>query len=139
MKPLFLLTLLFSCFCLVSCKKAIENKQREVLIDAITNGTWVIQQFKEDTLDITNQFSGYSFKFEENGAVHALYIGSVYADGIWTGDANNYTITSQFPTAINPVKKLNGTWKLTDSYWDYVEAEMTTPTGKNTLHLRKKP
>lgn len=139
MKPLFLLTLLFSCFWPVSCKKAIENKQREVLIDAITNGTWVIQQFKEDTLDITNQFSGYSFKFEENGAVHALYIGSVYADGIWTGDANNYTITSQFPTAINPVKKLNGTWKLTDSYWDYVEAEMTTPTGKNTLHLRKKP
>lgn len=130
--------ILFICVSSTSCKKAIENKQREILIDAITNGQWQVHQYIENSVDITNQFYNYSFQFEEHGAVHALYTGSVFADGTWTGDANNYTITSQFPTATDPVKKLNGTWKLTDSYWDYVEAEMNTAAGKNILHLIKK-
>ena len=139
MKKLLCCTILLICVCSLSCKKAIENKQREILIDAITNVQWQVHQYIENTVDITNQFYGYSFQFEENGAVHALYIGSVFADGIWTGDVNNYTITAQFPTATDPLKKLNGTWKLTDSYWDYVEAEMNTAGGKNILHLIKKP
>lgn len=139
MKNLFLSTIIFICLTTISCKKAIENKQREILVDAITNGQWRVHQFIENAVDITGQFNGYTFQFEEHGAVHALYVGSVYADGLWTGDANNYTITSQFPTANDPIKKLNGTWKLTDSYWDYVEAEMNVAGGKNVLHLIKKP
>jgi hypothetical protein len=121
-----------------SCKKAIENKQRDILIDAITNGQWEVQQYIEGTVDITYQFYGYRFQFEENGAVHAMF-GTVTDDGTWTGDINNYSITSQFPGVGDPLKKLNGTWKLTDSYWDFVEAEMNTANGKNILYLRKRP
>jgi hypothetical protein len=139
MKNALRLSVLLACLCFFSCKKAIENKQREILIDAITNGDWQVHQFIEGPVDITSQFSGYSFKFEEQGAVHAKYIGSVFASGTWVGDVNNYTINSNFPSATDPLNKLNGTWKLTDTYWDYVEAEMTTGTGKNILHLIKKP
>ena len=139
MKNVLRLSVLLLCFSFLSCKKAIENKQREILIDAITNGDWQIHQFIEGSMDITTQFYGYSFKFEEQGTVHAKYIGSIVANGTWVGDVNNYTINSNFPSVSDPLIKLNGTWKLTDTYWDYVEAEMTTSTGKNILHLIKKP
>ena len=109
-----------------------------MLIDAMTNGEWQVKQYIEGTVDITLQFYGYSFQFEEHGVVHAKYGGFV-EHGTWAGDINNYSITSQFPTATDPLKKLNGVWKITDSYWNYVEAEMNTANGKNILHLLKKP
>ena len=139
MKNFLRITFLLLCISFMSCKKAIENKQRDMLIDAITNGEWKVHQYLEGSIDVTNQFYGYTFKFEEQGTVQARYVGSPFADGTWVGDVNNYTITSNFPGILDPVNKLNGIWKLTDSYWDYVEAEMTTSTGKNILHLIKKP
>ena len=138
MKNFFRLSLLLLTIQFCSCKKAIENKQRDMLVDAITNGEWLVKQYLEDSVDITSSFSGYSFQFEEAGAVHAKYAGATN-HGTWAGDMNTYSIISQFPGANDPLKKLNGTWKLTDSYWDYVEAEMITATGKNFLHLIKKP
>jgi len=138
MKNFLRLSVLLLIVNLFSCKKAIENKQRDILIDAMTNGQWLVQQYIEGTVDISFEFYGYRFQFEENGAVHAL-LGPSVLDGTWQGDVNNYSITSQFPSASDPIKKLNGIWKITDSYLDYVEAEMNTSNGKNILHLRKKP
>ena len=138
MKNFLQIIFLLVCFSSLSCKKAIENKQRDILIDAITNGEWQIHKYVEDNVDITFQFYGYKFQFHEQGTVQAKYSG-IIEDGTWVGDINNYTITSQFPSAQPPLSKLNGIWKLTDSYWDYVEAEMTTASGKNILHLIKKP
>jgi hypothetical protein len=54
------------------------------------------------------------------------------------GNVSDYTITSNFPSAADPVKKLNGVWKIKDSDWDYVKAEMTINGGTNVLTLRKK-
>jgi hypothetical protein len=138
MKNFLRLSVFLVCLNLVSCKKAIEKKQRDILIDAITNGEWQVQQYLEGTVDWTSLFYGYKFQFEENGTIHCRY-GGMMVDGTWAGDINNYSITSNFPTATDPLKKLNGVWKLTDSYWDYVEAEMNTPSGKNILHLKKIP
>ena len=138
MKNILRALLFYICISSISCKKAIENKQRDILIDAITNGEWQVHRFLEDSVDVTVQFYGYRFQFHEQGTVQARFFG-LAEDGTWVGDVNNYTITSQFPSAVDPLKKLNGIWKLTDSYWDFVEAEMKTATGKNILHLIKKP
>lgn len=108
-----------------------------MLVSAITNGVWIVEQYKEDTSDITAGFQGYEFRFSENGTVTGTKDGNT-ANGTWTGDINTRTISSNFPNIGEPVKKLNGIWLLTDTYWDYVEALMTTETGKNQLHLRKK-
>lgn len=120
-----------------SCKKLIEKKQQNLIIDAITSGVWLVQQYKEGTNDVTADFVGYEFQFRKDGTVSGTKSG-VSTDGTWSGNANNYTITSDFPTASDPVLKLNGIWQITDSYWDYVEAEMTVSGVKYILHLIKK-
>jgi hypothetical protein len=135
-KPLILtgcLALLFS----MSCKKAIEKKAQDMVMDAMTNGEWIVEQYMEGSNNISSQFLNYYFKFNSNGTVTGT-INSTSTNGTWAGNATDYTITSDFPSAGDPLKKLNGVWKIKDSYWDYVKAEMTTSSGTNVLMLRKK-
>ncbi len=139
MKKLLLLSAM--CFLLlgfVSCKKAIENKKEDLVVDAMTDGVWIVEQYFENSVNISNDFLNYDFQFYKDGTVKGTKAGNI-SNGTWTGSASTYTITSNFPGASDPVLKLNGSWKITDSYWDYVEAEMPTASGKNILHLRKKP
>lgn len=130
-----LLLLLLGTF---SCKKAVENKKEDLIMSAITDGIWVVEQYLEGANNITIDFANYDFKFNNDGSVVGTKAGNS-TTGTWMGNATNYSITSNFPSAVDPLPKMNGVWKLTDSYWDYVEAEMTTASGKNILHLRKKP
>lgn len=122
----------------LSCKKAVQNKQEDLIVKAITDGIWKVDQYLEASTDITSDFLNYDFKFNADGTVTGTRSGIV-SNGTWNGDAATYSISSNFPAAGAPLQKLNGSWKITDSYWDYVEAEMTVATGKNILHLRKKP
>ena len=121
-----------------SCKKAVENKKQDLLMSAITDGLWVVEQYFEGANNITTNFANYEFKFSGDGIVTGTKAPDV-TSGTWSGNMSNYSITSNFPSAGDPVQKLNGIWKITDSYWDYVEAEMSTASGMNILHLRKKP
>lgn len=124
--------------CCTSCKKAIQEQQQSIVMKAITDGKWKVEYYMEGASDISNQFVDFQFKFYEDGTVIGTD-GSVTNVGTWSGNVSNYSITSFFQSVSAPVFKLNGIWKLTDSYWDYVEAEMSTDSGKSLLHLRKIP
>jgi hypothetical protein len=138
MKKLFLL---FSVLLLVagsSCKKAIEQKQEDLLYQIITNGRWYVEQYTDNTKDVTADFFGFEFQFYSNNTVDGIK-SNITKSGTWSGDFNAKTIVSAFPAAAgDTLKRLTYTWKITDSYIDFVKAETTTSTGKNTLHLRKK-
>jgi hypothetical protein len=128
----FLISALFS-----SCiKQAIEDTQKQRVIDAVTKGAWFVSSFKLDSSDITPAFAGYLFYFKEDGAVVAVR-DSVASNGTWIGDISSRTITSEFSTAVHPILLLNGTWKIEDSYTNYIVASMVTPAGKNQLALRQ--
>lgn len=135
--PLILTGCLFALFISVSCKKFIEKQAQNLVVDAMTSGQWIVEQYIEGNNNISNQFLNYTFKFYENGTVTGT-IDSASTEGTWAGNASDYTITSEFPSATDPLKKLNGVWKLKDTDWDYVKAQMTTPDGVNVLTLRKK-
>ena len=121
-----------------SCKKAVQQAQKNIIIDAMTNGRWYVEQYKENTADVTGDFFGYEFQFYENGNVDGIKT-PVTKSGTWSSDINNYTITANFPAAAgDTLRRLNFTWKITDSYLNYVEAKTTTANGDNILHLRKK-
>jgi len=122
-----------------SCKKAIEQQQKNAIISAMTNGRWYVEQYKDTTTDVTGDFFGYEFQFYENGNVDGIKNSVTQSTGTWSADITNYTITAGFPAAAgDTLRRLNYTWKITDSYLDYVEAKTTTSSGDNILHLRKK-
>ncbi|NML20650.1 hypothetical protein HHL16_07180 [Pseudoflavitalea sp. G-6-1-2] len=137
MKPLLSLILLTFIFT-SGCKKAIEKEKERQLMAAITDGVWFIEQFKEKNTDITASFSDYSFRFYEDGKVEGIRTGQPTETGTWKGDLLSKTIDAQFAQAGDPLNKVNGIWKITDSYSNYVEANMPVTGGKNILHLRKR-
>lgn len=120
------------------CKKIIEEQQEKILMNAITSGTWYIEHYRENTTDITSSFSEYEFQFNKDGTLQGMRTGLAPDNGTWQASIENASITAKFPAAIDPLKKVNGLWKITDSYMNYVEAEMKVPDGKNILHLRKR-
>jgi len=122
----------------IACKKQIEQKKEDIIMSAITDGIWVVDYYLENTSDITTNFTNYDFQFYKDGKVTGTKSGNI-TNGTWAGDAINYTITSNFASPNDTLTKMNGVWKLTDTYLDYVEAERTTASGKNILYLRKKP
>ena len=42
-----------------SCKKAVQQAEKNIIIDAMTNGRWYVEQYKENTADVTGDFFGY--------------------------------------------------------------------------------
>jgi hypothetical protein len=132
-----ILTGCLALFISMSCKKAIEKKAQDMILDAMTTGEWIVEQYYEGDNNISNQFLNYSFRFYKDGTVTGT-IGSTTTNGTWVANTTDYTIASDFPAATDPLKKLNGVWKIKDSYWDFVKAERATANGMNVLMLRKK-
>lgn len=131
------ITILLLCTSLLpGCKKYIEKQKQNALENMITNGTWIVTRYLENGSDITSSFSGYSFKFNSNGTVTGTNTSNV-VNGTWTGDVNTKTIISNFPSAINPIDKLNAEWKIIDSYPDSVAAKTTINANINILNLHK--
>ena len=55
----FTCVLLFAAALLVSnssCKKLIQQKEKNIIVDAITNGHWYVEQYKQDSIDLTECF-----------------------------------------------------------------------------------
>jgi hypothetical protein len=133
----FLMFIAFGMCC--SCKKAVQQQEQNIIVQAVTTGHWYVQQYIDTTTDVTADFSGYEFQFYQNGNVDAILGSVTKSSGTWSSDITNYTISANFPAnASDTLKRLNYTWKITDSYLDYVEAKTSTLNGSNILHLRKK-
>ncbi len=135
MRKLFWVIL--ACVLVISCKKAIEEKKEDIVLDAMTNGQWYVFSFKNGDTDITTDFAPYTFQFYRDGKVSG-FTSSTEEKGTWAGDPNAMTITSNFPTAADPVKMLNAVWKITNNSWDYVIAENSAAGVTRLLHLKKK-
>lgn len=132
---IFLLS--FTLFLFGACKKAVEDQKRDLLVQAMTDGQWRVETFQEGSVSVTDEFTGYVFQFRANGTITGSKNDLPQEDGTWISDIQNLSITSNFPSASEPLKKLNGTWRIRDSQADYVVAEMSSSSGKNILHLRK--
>ncbi|MCO5237488.1 MAG: hypothetical protein M9933_14610 [Chitinophagaceae bacterium] len=123
----------------IQCKKIKEDIARKFIIDAMTNGRWLVQVFKENDEDITEDFSDYEFQFERDGTVLAIKrSGQGQVTGNWEGDANELTIYSNFSGAGEPLLRLNDTWKITNNTMKLVEAEPFNSVRVAYLKLVKK-
>jgi hypothetical protein len=50
----------------VGCKKAVEAAKEEAVVGAITDGIWTVTSFKQSSVDITNNFTGWEFQYLTN-------------------------------------------------------------------------
>ena len=48
---------------LTGCKKTVENVQQDLVIQAMTDGQWVVTSFTLNSTNITTDFSTYKFKY----------------------------------------------------------------------------
>ena len=125
--------LFFDC----SCQKAVEEVAQDLVVQAMTNGQWVITRFTQNNTDITSSFSGYKFQYYANKTVDAIKNGATERTGSWDGNATAMTTWVDFPQAPSPISLINGTWNITRSSWTYVEATQTSGTEIKTLRLDK--
>jgi len=135
MKRIFIIIL--SLIILAGCKKAVHNAQEDLILDAMTNGQWVITSFTTNGTDITADFSGYKFQYYRNYNVDAIKNGTIEKTGSWQPDAAAMNISASFSNVVNPLVLINGTWHITDNSWSYVIATMTVGTEVRTLRLDK--
>lgn len=133
--PGLILMLLLVSLTTARCSK--EDIQKNLVIDAMTNGRWLVQQFTENSLDVSSEFSPWEFQFLENGQVQAIS-GPVQITGTWTADANARTISSAFPAGNTTLQRLNDTWKIFNNTFTLVEANPTSASRTAYLKLVKK-
>jgi hypothetical protein len=124
---------------LPSCKKYIQQQEENAILQEMTTGVWYVQEYLQNDTDITASFSGYLFKFDANGTVTGTN-GGVSVNGTWTANISALTISSDFPSAGDPLKELNETWAISDSsYTNFVVADSKdlVSNASNILHLQK--
>lgn len=129
--------LLFAVLSFSGCKKVKEDLAMKFLLEAMTNGRWIVDTYKEDNVDETAAFDGYEFQFTEEGKVYAI-MGAGQTEGTWVGDVNNLTIYANFPSATEPLIKLNDTFKITNNTTKLVEAKPFNESRNVYLKLVKK-
>ena len=115
MKKRFQIVFIAICIVLnIGCKKAVEVAKQEAVVDAITDGIWIVTNFKQGSVDITASFSGWEFQYLPDGKSLANKTGNSTVNGTWLGNSLNFTFTANFSTTPPiPLDKVAGTWTVT--------------------------
>ena len=121
----------------LGCKKSIENAVQDAIIQAMTNGQWVITSFTQNGNDITSSFSGYKFQYYSNKTVDAIKNGTVEKTGTWDGSTASMTTWANFPNALSPLSLINGTWLINNNSWTFVVASQNNGSEVKTMRLEK--
>jgi hypothetical protein len=132
-----LLFLLIGFLSIAACKKAIEEKKQDLIVQAMTNGRWLVQEFRENNVDVSANFQGYEFQFYDNGKVDGI-TGTATTSGTWVGNISNLTISASFPAGNVTLVKLNAVWNVVDNSFDYVKAQTTVNGVSKYMYLKKK-
>jgi len=133
MKRLYPLAMLAFLILFCSCRKLIEQQEKNAVLSIMTNGYWKVTGYKQNDSDVTASFSGYLFKFDQDNTVTGTKA-NVSTTGQWSANVTNRTIVANFPGADPPLALLNATWTIKDSYTDSVSAR-TIDTVHQTLNI----
>ncbi len=139
MRRLYLITLIIillpSGLLLQGCSK--EDVQKNIILQAMTSGRWIVSVFTESGTDYSSDFTPWEFQFYENGKVEAIK-GATLISGTWTANVDARTITSNFPPDDATVARLNDTWLIFNNSFTLVEANPQNTTRNAYLKLNKK-
>ena len=131
-----IITIIF-CLALTGCKKKIQQKAEDAVVQAMINSQWIITNFMQSGTDHTADFSNYKFQYYSNKTVDAIKNGTVEQTGSWDGDATTMTTSANFPNAINPLNLVNGNWHIDNNSWTFVIASQTNGGETKIMRLDK--
>jgi hypothetical protein len=133
------LYVLFLALTSIGCiKHAIEQKQEDLVVKAVTDGQWKVVWYHCNG-SYSSDFVPYSFQFKTNNTVDAINNGTVENTGSWQASAESKTITSNFSnTNSAALLLLNYTWTITGSTWTSVNARRVNAPGDTCfMHMEK--
>lgn len=103
-----------------------NDDDEAVLLDFLTNGNWIIEEYSKDDGEFTEEdFDGYIFTFNSSMDVNANN-GVTTVSGKWNVDnrePNNLLVVLDF-AAVEPFEVLNKKWEITEIEADEIELEM---------------
>ncbi|HEX6333906.1 MAG TPA: hypothetical protein VFZ78_06750 [Flavisolibacter sp.] len=134
MKRLYLLGFLLV---FLGCEKAKEKIGENLVMQALTDGQWVITKYEKNGYEMVGEFADYRWQFRTNHSVEAIKSGTVERTGTWQENVDAMTMTTNFPGSTHPVSLMNGIWEITDHGWTYVDAKQTVNGELVLLHLEK--
>jgi hypothetical protein len=119
-------------------KHAIEQKQEDLVVKAVTDGQWKVVWYQCNG-QYVNDFVPYAFQFKTDNTVDAINNGTVEKTGSWQASAETKTITSNFNnTNSYALLLLNHTWTITGSTWTSVNARWVNSPGDTcSMHMEK--
>lgn len=121
----------------MGCKKIQEDLGLRFLMNAMTNGRWLVGVYTKDEVDETAAFEGYEFQFTEDNKVSAI-TASGEVKGTWSANLNEKTIESKFPVINMPLIRLNEKFRVINNTPKLVEAHPVDESKNVYLKLVKK-
>lgn len=132
---------------LSSCKKTVENISQGTLQsyfeDNILNQDFVVELATDSSVDITADYSGYSFILKKgstyyNGPMTGTKNGVTYT-GTWdcNEDYSKLTINITTPSVPEEFKFLNRSWKFVRKSLPIMELAPWGTTDPKVLHMRR--
>lgn len=115
--------ILISLISVASCKRDDKSIKDQVLSN-IQNGTWRITKFIDSGNDETNHFTGYNFKFNDNGVLNANN-GTNNYDGIWSISDSNSNDDTPDDLHFNIYFNLTNDFEDLNDDWDFISQSKT--------------
>jgi hypothetical protein len=112
--------------------------QEDIVVIAMITGKWFVKSFTLNGTDITTDFSAYEFQYYSNRTVDAIKNNTTREAGTWDGNSSTMTTSANFPNAVNPLARINGSWKIDRNGWSFVEATQTIGSETKKMRLERR-
>lgn len=124
----------------ISCSKSSGGGTTDTIASIVTQGTWKVHLFLNDTKDETANYSTYTFTFNSNGSMTAVN-GGVTTNGTWTEtvDSGKTKFVLKWAGGGIPVLllQIEEDWILKSKSATMIELTDVTATNNDEIHFQK--
>jgi hypothetical protein len=113
---------------LASCSGAFveDSGGLDTVSSTITQGTWKVNTYIDNNIDLTSDFATYTFEFNRDGNVTATSNG-VTTTGTWLENPYSNQVMLNFTNANATLSRINDQWNISSQNIKAVNFNTTTP------------
>lgn len=115
-----------------ACANVEDYTASKSVTPVVTKGSWKVNLYMDANLNKTNDFSGYTFRFNSNGDVTVTNNGNT-SNGHWYEDNISQKVIIDLGTANPLLASLNDTWSISEVSNSNISMQSETTHSKETL------